>query len=793
MSIFEGIRVLECATGIAAPYAGMLLADHGADVIKLEPPEGDPYRDEPGFQTLNRGKRSAILDLHTSEGRDALRALVRTADLVITGLTEAQAAPLGLDDATLRAERPDLILLAVPPFGDRGPLAAHRGSPALVHAVGGITGFQASHSGDPVALITPLASYAAGVLAAAAAAAALYRRERSGIGQRLEVSELAGALALQLGAVTSDLVPPANEDPAPIGSLGAHPAYRSYRAADGRWLFVACGTDAHLHRLLRAVGHADVIDDPRLEAGPWATNEPAAYALLTPLLETAFATRDRDTWLEVLRDAEVPAAPILSRDEFLAADYVEHHGRRATVDHPQLGPLEMMGVPLVLEAAPGEVRGRAPLLGEHTAEVLAEAITRTPAPLRTPRGAPAAALLSGVRVLDFGSFIAGPAAARHLAMLGAEVVKAEQPHGDPFRVLALGFLGWNQGKRSLAMNLLVGRPELLRRLIAASDVVIENYRPYVARRLRIDDHAVRGFNPRVIHLAMTGFDEETPWAEVSAFDGTMQALSGLAWEQGGGIEPVYHTVPVTDLMTPLLATFGVCAALYHRERTGRGQRVRTSLARSALAAQAAECTRYEGVTHLRGGIDYPGPDAARRWYRCAGGAALYLDATTEEQRAALARALEVSLTTEALAAAFATRPAVEWLARLEAAGVPAAPLVPRSALLDSDQVADNDLAVEDVHPVWGRTQAPGVLVHASATPGAIARRAPLLSEHGLEVLRELGYSLVEIREFAEAAMVEVHEIPDETSEESYIRAMREALAVEEDLARIRFLRSLDVG
>lgn len=793
MSIFEGVRVLECAGGIAGPYAGMLLADHGADVIKVEPAEGDRYRAEPGFQTLNRGKRSVVLDLGSEEGRAAFLALVRTGDLVITDLTEAQAAAYGLDEATLRAERADVIVLATPPFGDRGPLAGRQGTPDLVHAVGGITGFQASYSGDPVALITPLASYAAGVLAAAAAAAALYRRERSGIGQRLEVSELAGALALQLGAVTSEHVPPATEEPAPIGSLGAHPAYRSYRAADGRWLFVGCGTTAHLQRLLRAVGHADVIDDPRIEAGPWGTNEPSAYALLTPLLETAFATRERDAWLEALRDAGVPAAPVLSREEFLSADYVEEHGRRAVVEHPELGRVEMMGVPLVLEAAPGEVRGRAPLLGEHTAEVLAEAAAVAPALPHAPRGAAPAHLLSGVRVLDFGSFIAGPAAARHLAMLGAEVVKAEQPHGDPFRVLALGFLGWNQGKRSLAMNLLVGRPEVLRRLIAASDVVIENYRPYVARRLRIDDHAVRGFNPRVIHLSTTGFDEETPWAETSAFDGTMQALSGLAWEQGGGVEPVYHTVPVTDLMTPLLSTFGVCAALYHRERTGRGQRVRTSLARSAIAAQVAECTRYEGVVPPRGGIDYPGPSATRRWYRCADGAALYLDARSEEERSALAQAAGVELTVEALAAAFARRPVSEWLERLEAAGVPAAPVVPRAALLESEQVVANGLVVTDEHPTWGRTRGPGVLVHASRTPGAVARGAPLLSEHGLEVMRELGYSYVEIREFAEASMVEVHDIPDETAEESYIRVMREALAIEEDLARIRFNRSLDVG
>jgi crotonobetainyl-CoA:carnitine CoA-transferase CaiB-like acyl-CoA transferase len=533
VSIFEGVRVLDCSGGIAGPYASMLFADHGADVIKVEPPEGDPYRAEPGFQTLNRGKRSVVLDLRSEEGRAQLRRLAGTADVIVTDLPGGSAGELGLDEATLREACTDVIVLAVPPFGDQGPLAGVRGTPGMVHAVGGITSFQASHSGDPVSLIVPLASYATGVLAAAAAAAALYARERGGVDQRVEVSELAGALALQLGAVTSELAPRASEEPPPLGSLGAHPAYRAYRTADGKWLFVAAGTLKHFRRLLDVTGHADVIDHPRLAAGPWGTNEPEAFNLVSPLLETAFANRSRDEWLEALTGEGIPAAPVLSREQFLDSDYVADHGREATVEHPELGDVRMMGVPLVLEAAPGRVRGRAPLLGEHTGEVLAEAAAASPRPPREPRGVLGPQLLSGVRVVDFGSYIAGPAAARHLAMLGADVMKAEQPAGDPFRVLPLGFLGWNQGKRSLVLNLLSGRPEVHRRLVAQSDVVIENYRPTMARRLRVDDHTTRGFNPRVIHVSTTGFDEGTPWADVSAFDGTVQALSGLAYEQGG--------------------------------------------------------------------------------------------------------------------------------------------------------------------------------------------------------------------------------------------------------------------
>jgi crotonobetainyl-CoA:carnitine CoA-transferase CaiB-like acyl-CoA transferase len=259
------------------------------------------------------------------------------------------------------------------------------------------------------------------------------------------------------------------------------------------------------------------------------------------------------------------------------------------------------------------------------------------------------------------------------------------------------------------------------------------------------------------------------------------------------------------MMTPLLSTFGVCAALYYRERTGKGQRVHTSLVRSALAAQAAECTRYSGVTHPRGGIDCAGPSAGERWYRCSDGGAVWIEARTRDERAAFVHALGVELdpaalgdgassrTAEVIASAFAGRSSGAWLCDLQAAGVPGAPVVTRGELLDSEQVVANGLAVSDEHPVWGAIRAPGVLVHASGTPLEPPSRAPLLSEHALEVLTGLGYSVVEMREFAETGQVVIPELPDESHKEHNERTTRLAMAFEEELARIRHLHSQDVG
>jgi formyl-CoA transferase len=250
--------------------------------------------------------------------------------------------------------------------------------------------------------------------------------------------------------------------------------------------------------------------------------------------------------------------------------------------------------------------------------------------------------------------------------------------------------------------------------------------------------------------------------ETPGFDPLLQALSGAMHQQGGGAtdrsdgsgEPVFYTVALNDVMTPLLATFGVCAALYHRERSGEGQRIRLALARSAMAIQAAEFTHVPGAPPFpSGGIDYPGPSAAERWYRCADGRELYVEATTEAQRAALEAVTAAPIEAGALAAAFASRPLSEWLAALEAARVPALPITPRGEILHSEAVRANALAVTQQHAEYGETTNVGVLVHASRTPGRVERLAPSLSEHAAEVLTELGYTPEEQRALAEAGAV----------------------------------------
>ena len=772
--VFGGLRVIDLSSGIAGPYATMFLADHGADVIKVEPPGGDPFRSSPGFETLNRGKRSVRLEPSGSSRERRLQVLCRAADVVVVDVADGRAAEQGASYEALTAANAGLIYVAMPPFGNAGPFVDHPASAAQLAAVSGIMAGQASYSGDPTYLVLPVASYGAAALGAAAVAGGLYARERWGVGQRIDVPQLAGAAALQIGAVTSDRVEPFEGGPAPMGSKGWIPVYRLFEASDGLWFFVACGTPAFFTKLLLAIGRAELAADPRLEGAPWGLASEEARALLAPLLEETFRGEPRDHWVGLLREYDVPAQPVHSRDEYFDSYTVSANEMRVSVDHPDYEWVEMMGVPLHLTATPGRVHGRAPRLGEHTDDVLAEAAAAPPPVARIASREPGRSLLEGVRVLDVTSFIAGPTLSRHLAMLGADVVKVEAPSGDPFRQHGLGFLGWNQGKRGIALDLReeAGRG-VLRRLAEDADVVVESYRPGVARRLGVDDAALRRVNEDLVTVTAPGWGHDETMSELAAWDPLVQARSGAMHHQGSDEEPVFHTVALNDVMTPAIGLFGVLAALFHRERTGEAQQVELALARTGLAIQAAEFTRVAGAPagggFLRGDVDFPGPDAGRRWYRCGDGEALLVEAVGEAQRAALIGCAGVALqpnqvaaphgtapnalASEALAAAFATRDREAWLRALAEAGVGCAPIVRGDVAATQPHFEANGLVVTQPHADWGETRNYGALIQPAVTPAWLDRAAPRLSEHAREVLEEAGYPLEEVAALAEAGVV----------------------------------------
>jgi crotonobetainyl-CoA:carnitine CoA-transferase CaiB-like acyl-CoA transferase len=739
----EGVRVVDLSGGIAGPIAAMLLGDFGADVVKIESPNGDPARARPGFAMWNRNKRSVVLDQRDAAGCRRLSEFLAGADVCVIGQPRAALAGGPLDLDTLAATYPGLVLLHMPPYTLTDvPWAGGEESHPLLSAMAGSARRQTSFAGGPVDLVYPIPLYVQGIWAAAAAVAALIERQRSGLGQTVGVGGVHGVMVSCCSQF--NVVPTQLPMPTDVGPGGRNPCYTTYQGQDGQWLFLAALTPKFQVNAFKVLGVGDIHADPRIAGVPARLALPENRTWVRQLMADAFRTLPRDQWLERLALGDCPAGPVGDRDVWLDHPQVAANGLRVEVDDPDRGPVVMPGVPLVLTRTPGRIRAPAPGLGQHTAAV--EPWTARP----TPAGAAQLAAggpLKGWRVLDLGTILAGPYAGALLAELGADVVKVEAPSGDPFR--EPGFV-FNRGQRGLAVDLssTSGR-EAFYALVRRADAVIDNSRLGVLHRLKIDYATLAEINPSIVTMSVNGFGEQGPFAAKPGFDPVLQAMGGMMTAQGGDSDPVLFTIPVNDIAAATLSVLGVCLGLFHRLTTGAGQRVWTSLVGCAAMMQSGELVRFAGrPPALRGGRDFAGPSALDRFYPVADGWVRLQAPDFQSLRAAGLPESQAEL-----GDALAALPLTEALARLTAAGIPAAPA--QTPLQLSTDPSVQDLELFSAHHLQDGTPyfATGRYAQFSRTQEHAVFAAPGLGEHSRTILAEAGVSPTEIEKLIETGVV----------------------------------------
>lgn len=375
----SGMRVLELAHIMAGPVCGLMLADMGADVIKVEKiGSGDDTRnflppdingESAAFMMMNRNKRGIVVNLKHPAGRDVLLCLLKDADVVIENYRHDTMQKLSLDYETLKKINPGLIYCGISGFGSTGPYKKRGGFDLIAQGMSGLMSITGEGSGrPPVKVGPPISDITAGILGAMGVSAAYARKQKTGLGQRVDTSLLEAAITQTYWQ--SAICFATGESPAPMGS--AHPLNAPYQAIVTRdgWVNLGAANKNNWERLLSVIGAEHLSLDER-----FATNSARMENRdeLAKVLEKYFTTRDTDDWVRILNEAGIPAGPILSIAEMHRDPHVIAREMVTEVTHPVAGKVKTIGAPVKFYGTPGGVKQAAPVLGQHTREVLSEA------------------------------------------------------------------------------------------------------------------------------------------------------------------------------------------------------------------------------------------------------------------------------------------------------------------------------------------------------------------------------------------------------------------------------------
>jgi crotonobetainyl-CoA:carnitine CoA-transferase CaiB-like acyl-CoA transferase len=774
--VLAGLRVVDLSSTIGGAVTTMLLADYGAEVVRVEPPSGDPVRAFPAWVVWQRGKQRVAIDPTTASGAADLAALVGGADVVVD---DGATTPLLGDHEALPGDHDRLVRCSITGYGSRGPLADRPAIDLLVQARTAVQYEQPARRGGrsgPIFYASPLPSYGAAILANIGIAAALLHRERSGRGQRVETSLLQGVLAWT--ANTWQRV----EKPTP--------RYFTYRpGADARDIMPTptyeAGDHLWFHPMPEILGavleelELTMRDVPGMRGG-----QAEAVRAHQAAVQSLLMQRTRQEWLELFWRKDLRAQPVLSVEEGFEHEQIVTNEVVVDVDVPGVGTTRQFAFPHRYVGKDRLAPGGPAASPEPTAAWTGE---------RPSAAAPAAGTsvpvgdgpLAGLRVLDFGLALAGPFGPMRMADLGADVIRVENARGrraagarasgdggnattiSPAEALASAtnqvWSACQRGKRSISIDLKSPEGiEIARRLIATADVIHHNMRPGVAERIGIGYEDAKKLNPGIVYAHVTGFGTRGPLVQFPGCDQMGQALTGFEHEQGAtpaGGTPTWHRLGLTDHATALASVIGATQALYLREKTGEPALIEADILSTTTFLLSHMYLPEDGPAGggWRVDLDQTGLGSLYRLYRTSDSwlaIACLQDDDWRRLATTVGRedlAVEPGLGADApfgrpelgpvLEAVFATKTATEWFEVLDDAGVPCE--IADDAFIDEwyddPQIVENGMVTDYVHPVLGRVEQLGSLIAFSDTPEKISRPPVVPGFHTVEILAELGY------------------------------------------------------
>jgi crotonobetainyl-CoA:carnitine CoA-transferase CaiB-like acyl-CoA transferase len=763
VSLVDGLRVLDCTTGITGGYAARLLADAGAEVVDVEPPGGDPLRRRsasgrlPGalFAFLRGGQRAVV----GTPGDAQVRALAAGADVVLES-----AGPADDRARRLRDDHPHLAVVSISPFGLDAPGADRPWTEFTLQALCGSTASRGTKHTPPTYAAGELIEWYAAPYVATAALAAARVSHVTGRGPHVDCALLeVGCLVSQYATVMWQFF--GRPEMPKRQRIVMIPCVEPTK--DG-WVGFSTITGQQFQDFLVLIEAFEYLDDAEM------ASQQGRLARADEILPVIRAWTSRHTTEEVIELAttlRIPVAPIGSGDT--VTSFPHFAARGVFAEHPG---------GFVAPLPPWRVHGEARPSHRPAPAIDAEAAPHwAPRPVRVgaAAGGGGPLPLAGVRVLDLTMFWAGPAATHALAALGAQVVKVESPtRPDGMRFTSARppsvdgwwewgwiFHGVNANKLGIALDLeeQAGQ-ELVRRIVASADLVIENYTPRVVERFGLDWDDVHRLNPRAVMVRMPGFGLDGPWRDWPGWANTMEQASGLASISGWPDTPPWIPNGQLDPVAGLHAAFLAIAALARRDRTGEGVLVELPMVEVGLTIAAEQVIEWSAIGVVRERAGNRGPFAAPQGvYGCAGEEQwLALSVASDDQWQALTdwlgapawadhpslathdgRAAAHDVLDKRLAEAFASRDRDAAVAELTGLGVPAAPVVNPSDLLDLDAPRARGFFEEVEHPVAGQYLVPAVPWRWSGIDRWIRSAAPTLGQHTDDVLSALGIGAAE--------------------------------------------------